>query len=73
VRDNWKVWAVFFLVTVLKIAVKWYFFTDPYQEAAMNGFIDYMAYRLTAESNPVEKPLPLSRGFSFVHAAPATA
>lgn len=31
----------------------------------MNGVIDYTAYRLTADSNLVAKPLPSGRGLSI--------
>jgi hypothetical protein len=43
-------------ITVTKMAAKFLFFSDPYQEVLMNGAIDYMAYRLTQPSNPVDEP-----------------
>lgn len=32
----------------------------------MNGAVDYLAYRLTADSNLVAKPLPSGRGLSIL-------
>lgn len=56
---------VFLAVTAAKLVSHWHFGTDPYQEVAMAGVLDYMAYRLTEVSNPVVKPLLSSGGLSI--------